>query len=206
MRENGTALPVSLGIIALAIAALPSLFVEGEATGPTAPGLHPTTEAPISALLATEGQPFAESDAGTNPQQETAASTDKASQNTDGADTAKASGVPDGYVYWKTVQAKVTAYEPSSRSCGKHANGKTSIGENAWVMDGVASDPRAIPYGCYVEIPGVGVREVDDTGSAMRHAWRSHGRYQVDLRMPYYHQAKRWGVKHLDIKLYRKAE
>ncbi len=71
-------------------------------------------------------------------------------------------------------------------------------------MDGVAADPRAIPYGTYCVVPGVGGKTVDDTGGAMRQSWRSNGRYHIDVRVPYYGQAKRWGVKYLDVKLYKK--
>jgi 3D (Asp-Asp-Asp) domain-containing protein len=207
MQRKGTALSVSLGIIALAIAASGSLFVEGEATGTTVPGLHPTTEESISALVAGSDREQLY-DAGGTSQAETPVQTQTqpAVQEPAAKDSGAGSGVPEGYELWKVVHAKVTAYEPSSRSCGKFANGKTSIGENAWVMDGVATDPKAIPYGSYVEIPGVGLKEVDDTGSAMRHYWRSHGRYQIDLRMTYYGQAKSWGVKYLDVKVYRKVK
>lgn len=204
MRRKGTALSVSLGILALATAALPSLFVEGEATGATAPGLHQTNEAAIEALLGGAGYEPLTVDIPAAGQ--TAETTQAASQPAPVSRPAPPNGVPSGYVYWKTVRAKVTAYEPSSKSCGSSADGKTSIGENAWVMDGVAADPRAIPYGSYVEIPGVGVREVDDTGSAMRRSWRSHGRYHIDLRVKYVSQAQRWGVKYLDVKLYKKAQ
>ncbi|MCD6405854.1 MAG: 3D domain-containing protein [Planctomycetes bacterium] len=183
-----------------------SLFVEGEATGGTVPGLHPTTEMPLAALVGDEPSQVqrvwvrtpAAPDAGHSAQ---AARTAPATPR---RRTASAR-IPRGYVYWKTVRAKVTAYDPSRRSCGKFADGKTSIGQNAWVADGVASDPRAIPYGTYVVIPGVGVKEVDDTGKAMRNSWRRHRRYHIDLRMTYPWQANRWGVKYLDIKLYRKT-
>ncbi len=117
----------------------------------------------------------------------------------------KASGLPDappGYVYWKSVGAKVTAYDPTERCCGDSADGRTSLGDDAWVMDGVATAPEAIPYRTRLWVPGVGWREVDDTGSAMRRAWKK-GQYLVDLRVPYYGQARRWGVRRLTLHLYR---
>jgi len=106
-------------------------------------------------------------------------------------------------VYWKTVKAKITAYTPGKESCGKYANGKTSIGKNAWRMVGVATAPKAIPYGTVIDIPGVGKRIVDDTGSAMRRNAR-RGIYHIDLRMPYVYQCKRWGIRWMNVKLYRK--
>ena len=111
--------------------------------------------------------------------------------------------VPDGYVYWKTINARVTAYEPSRRSCGRFADGKRSTGKSAWKMNGCAAYPRAVPYGTLVHIPGVGFRKVDDTGPAMRRSW-AKGRYHIDVRMKYFYQARRWGRQNLDIKLYRK--
>ncbi len=111
--------------------------------------------------------------------------------------------VPEGYVYWKTVKARVTAYEPSKRCCGRFADGKTSTGGNAWKMDGCAAYPGALPYGTLVHIPGIGFRKVDDTGPAMRRSW-ARGRYHIDVRMKYFYQARRWGLKSMDVKLYRK--
>ncbi len=112
---------------------------------------------------------------------------------------------PEGYVYWKTVTAKVTAYDPSYRCCGPFADGKTATGRNAWRTDGCAVDPRAIPYGTMVYIPGVGFRVADDTGIAMKRSWR-RGVYHVDVRMTYHYQARRWGVKYLKVDLYRRVK
>jgi 3D (Asp-Asp-Asp) domain-containing protein len=111
--------------------------------------------------------------------------------------------IPEGYVFWKKVRAKVTAYEPSYISCGKFADGKTSIMHNAWRMKGCAVWPEAIPYGTLIWIPGIGFKEADDTGSAMRRSWRK-GIYHVDLRMNHPYQARKWGVKWLDVYLFRK--
>ena len=111
---------------------------------------------------------------------------------------------PEGYVYWKTIKAKVTAYEPSEYSCGKYADGKTSIGENAWKFNGVAADPRAIPYGTLVYIEGIGFKKVDDTGGAMRKSWRERGQYHLDIRMGTIKGALKWGVQNKEVRLYRK--
>lgn len=112
--------------------------------------------------------------------------------------------VPEGFEYWKTVVAKVTAYEPSRLSCGKYADGKTSLLDSAWKLDGCAVDPSAIPYRSLLYIPGVGYREADDTGSAMKKSWRRNGVYHIDLRMTYPHEARAWGVKWMTIHLFRK--
>lgn len=109
------------------------------------------------------------------------------------------------FYLWKVVTAKVTAYEPSSRSCKPYADGKTSTGKNAWRMDGCATDHRAIPKGTIVEIPGIGRRVVDDTGRAMRRSW-NRGRYHVDVRMTYVWQCRKWGNPTLKVKLYRRRK
>lgn len=106
-------------------------------------------------------------------------------------------------VYWKTITATVTAYEPSYRSCRPFHDGKTSTGTNAWRMNGCATDHRAIPVGTIVEIPGIGRRVVDDTGQAMRDSW-SRGRYHIDVRMTYVWECRQWGTKRLKVKLYRR--
>ena len=89
----------------------------------------------------------------------------------------------------------MTGYTPGEESCGKYADGFTSIGENAWATGGIAADPRLLPYGTMVLIPGVGYRIVDDTGSAMRKAWREKGETHIDLRFQTVPEAKTWGVQ-----------
>jgi len=102
----------------------------------------------------------------------------------------------------RVVKMKVTAYDPGSCCCGEYADGKTSIGDNAYVCDGVAADPKLLPYRTRLEIPGVGIREVDDTGGAMRKAGRQNPPvYHIDLRFPTHEEALEWGVKRLDVKV-----
>lgn len=198
MFRKETALAVLLGTLVFAIVAYKGLFVEGEATGGAMPGLHPTTEELPEAFLA--AYPLKETS-----ESHVAATVARGPVSVRKAAAKAGCRIPAGYVYWKTIRAKVTAYDPSRISCGKFADGKTSIGQSAWVLDGVAADPRAIPYGTYVVIPGVGTRHVDDTGSAMRRSWSRNRRFHLDLRVTYPYQARRWGVKYLDVELYRKA-
>ena len=203
MAKRETAAAVLFGVFAFVIVASRSLFVVGEATGGITPGFHPTTEGELvlDEPIIVEPQHAATATAGTPRHVEPTVPRPARTATV----ATPASGIPAGYVYWKTIRAKVTAYDPSSVSCGKFADGKTSIGRNAWKLNGVATYPTAIPYGTYVVIPGVGGRTVDDTGSAMRNSWRRHRRFHIDLRVTYPYQARRWGVKNLDVKLYRKA-
>ena len=112
---------------------------------------------------------------------------------------------PPGYAFWKTIRSKVTAYDPTGCCCGRSADGKTSTGDDAWVLDGVATAPEAIPYRTRLWVPEAGWREADDTGSAMRRAWR-RGRYLIDLRLAAHLEARRWGARDLTVHLYRPLE
>jgi len=110
------------------------------------------------------------------------------------------------YVYHKSLSAKVTGYTPGVESCGPFADGFTSTGANAWSPWGVAADPTHLPYGSLVFIPGVGYREVDDTGSAMRSAWREKKETHIDLRFQQVTTAKEWGVRHLTVHVFLPEE
>ena len=105
--------------------------------------------------------------------------------------------------YWKTVRCKLTAYTPGPESCGNSADGLTSIGREAWVhLEGVAADPEVLPYGSMVHIPGVGYREVDDTGSAMRASWRKDRIVHLDVRCADVGEARRFGVRQMNVDFY----
>lgn len=101
------------------------------------------------------------------------------------------------------TKMKVTAYCVCSVCCGKWAKyAKTSIGDDAKIYDGVAADPKLLPYRTKLEIPGIGIREVDDTGGAMRQSARK-GITHIDVRMPTHQQALEWGVRWLEVRLLR---
>lgn len=105
-----------------------------------------------------------------------------------------------GEVEAKTVEMLVTAYCPCEICCGKSADGQTSLGDDAYICDGVAAAPKAIPYRTQLRIPGVGIKEVDDTGGAMRKSWRK-GVYHIDLRFPSHLEALKWGKKVLMVEV-----
>lgn len=106
------------------------------------------------------------------------------------------------YCYWKTVTCKITAYTPDARSCGNSADGLTSKMDNAYRFDGVATSPVVIPYRTGVYIPGVGIKEVDDTGGAMRQAAK-RGLYHIDVRMKSHEEAEKFGVKWQKVHLFK---
>ena len=106
------------------------------------------------------------------------------------------------YVFWKSITCKITAYTPDSRSCGASADGFTSKMDNAYRFDGVAASPDVIPYRTGVLIPGVGIKEVDDTGGAMRQAAKK-GYYHIDVRIRNHEDAMRFGVRWQTIHLFK---
>lgn len=104
----------------------------------------------------------------------------------------------------KIVEMVVTSYCPCEICCeGWSKYKRTSVGDDATVCDGVAADPKLLPYRTKLRIPGVGVREVDDTGGEMRKDGR-RGIYHIDLRMKTHAEARRWGVQRLKVEILRK--
>jgi len=102
---------------------------------------------------------------------------------------------------YREVLAVVTAYCPCTRCCGPEADGRTSIGVNAWKR-GIASDPRAVDYGTRVYVEGYGFAYIDDTGGALRRTWRRRGQVHLDLRMTYHWQAREWGRQEMRVRIY----
>lgn len=100
----------------------------------------------------------------------------------------------------RTTNMKVTAYCPCEKCCGKYADGFTSTGKNAKKTIGVAADPKLLPYGTRLNIPGLGVLSVDDTGGAMRQSAKK-GIYHIDIRFPNHQEALNWGVKNLSVEI-----
>ena len=101
----------------------------------------------------------------------------------------------------RLVKMKVTAYCLCRICCEKWSGGgKTSIGDDAKIYDGVAADPKLLPYRTRLEIPGIGIKEVDDTGGGMRKSARE-GVTHIDVRMPSHSEARRFGVKFLEVKI-----
>lgn len=110
------------------------------------------------------------------------------------------------------VEVAVTAYTPfdaiDSRS--GFQDGYTSIMVNTQSgnpnhMYGIAADPRVLPYGTEIYVPGywealqrnkvskpTRMTRVDDTGGAMRRSWRRYGVIHIDLRFRTTRGARNW--------------
>ncbi len=103
------------------------------------------------------------------------------------------------------VKMKVTAYCLCGECCGKWSGGnKTSVGDKATIYDGVAADPKLLPYRTKLNIPGIGIKEVDDTGGGMRQSAKQ-GIYHIDVRMSSHSEARKWGVRYLEVEVLGKS-
>ncbi len=93
--------------------------------------------------------------------------------------------------YRKCVTMSSTAYEPGPRSCGRHADGKTSIGLQAG-YGVVAIDPDVIPYGTRLFIEDYGFAVAGDTGGAI------NGK-RIDLGFLTVRECLNWGRRKVKV-------
>lgn len=98
----------------------------------------------------------------------------------------------------------VTAYSPDARSCGASADGKTATLHSVWTnaMQLVAADPRVLPYGSIVSVPGYASGElvpVLDCGQAIKGN-------RLDVLYPSHSQARKWGRQRLQVTIWEYAD
>ncbi len=106
------------------------------------------------------------------------------------------------------VMAKVTAYCPCALCCGPDARGVTATGtKTSRHPYGLAADPRLLPYGTRVRIPGYleGTHPgdwwpVDDTGGAMRQD-AEQGVLHIDCRLRSHSSARQFGVRYMWVEV-----
>jgi len=89
----------------------------------------------------------------------------------------------------RQVRVTATAYSPGCRI--QRTGWRTATGRNAR-LPGVAVDPKVIPLGSRVYIPGYGWRLADDTGGAIK------GR-RIDLRLPSRGECLRFGRQKMTV-------
>lgn len=98
------------------------------------------------------------------------------------------------------VKFKLTAYCPCAECCGKWAGlgGATASGMLPWESVTVAADRSLIPLWSILEIEGMGVRIVEDTGSAVK------GRH-LDVFVKDHETAKKFGVRYVRVRILQKG-
>lgn len=100
------------------------------------------------------------------------------------------------------VEARVTAYAPFDNQSGICADGSPATTSIGWRPgpDIIAVDPREIPYGTLVFIPGHGFAVAGDTGGALR---RYDG-VAIDVYKDSYDEAIQWGKQYKTIYVYER--
>jgi 3D (Asp-Asp-Asp) domain-containing protein len=76
-------------------------------------------------------------------------------------------GSRGAYTGKRLLTVVATAYDPGPGSCGKYANGKTCNGKRAGYGI-IAVDPKQIPLGSKLYVPGYGYGIAADVGSAIK--------------------------------------
>jgi 3D (Asp-Asp-Asp) domain-containing protein len=99
---------------------------------------------------------------------------------------------------------RVTAYSPDHRSCGEFADGQTATLHSVWTngMRLVAADPKVLPYGTMLTVPGYADNEIVpvlDCGGAIKGA-------RLDLLYPTHERALQWGVQDLRVVIWEYAD
>lgn len=96
---------------------------------------------------------------------------------------------------WQTVRMRVTGYCACSKCCGKHSDGVTASNHRIrWGDTFVAAD-KFYSFGTEMVVPGYSndrVVTVQDRGRVIKGN-------RLDLYFNTHGQAKKWGVKYLDV-------
>lgn len=104
----------------------------------------------------------------------------------------------------KSIWMTVTAYSPDARSCGDSADGRTATNHSVWTngMSLVAADPKLLPYGSIISVPGYAEGEavpVLDCGGAIKG-------HRLDVLYSSHAEARRWGVKRIKVTVWEYAD
>ena len=104
------------------------------------------------------------------------------------------------YRYAKTVKLRVTAYAPDIRCTWPYPGTTTASGLSVKTNHGnlVAADPRVIPMHSLVVVPGYAggaAVPVLDTGGAIKGS-------RLDVLLPTFDQAKVWGTRLENVRIY----
>jgi 3D (Asp-Asp-Asp) domain-containing protein len=105
------------------------------------------------------------------------------------------------YQYVRTVRLQVTAYAPDPRCCWPYDGTTTASGLSVKTNGGklVAADTKLIPMHSLVSVQGYASGApvpVLDRGGAIKG-------HRLDVLLPTYDQAKQWGTRAIDVKVYQ---
>jgi 3D (Asp-Asp-Asp) domain-containing protein len=108
------------------------------------------------------------------------------------------------YKYVKTLRLRVTAYAPDARCCWPYDGTTTASGLSVKTNRGhlVAADTRLIPMHSLVCVPGyhdAAAVPVLDRGGAIKG-------HRLDVLLPTFEQAKAWGSRILEVKIYEPVD
>ena len=104
----------------------------------------------------------------------------------------------------RTLWMRVTAYSPDPRSTAPFDDGLTSSLKSVWTngMRLVAADPRVLPEGALVSVPGYHGAEVVpvlDRGGAIKG-------HRLDVLYPTHERALSWGSRWLSVTVWQYAD
>ncbi len=103
---------------------------------------------------------------------------------------------------WRTVRMRVTAYCPCRKCCGKFADGITACGHKIGKGDTFAAADKRYSFGTEMVVAGYNNGKpikVMDRGGAIRGN-------RLDVFFPTHKEARKWGVKYLDVKVRHSSE
>ena len=98
---------------------------------------------------------------------------------------------------WKTVRMKVTAYCPCRKCCGRHSDGYTASMHKIHRGDRFVASDKKFGFGTEMIIPGYNNSnpvKIEDRGRLIKGN-------KLDVFFNSHRQAKKWGVKYIDVKV-----
>ncbi|QNO14946.1 hypothetical protein HYG86_09245 [Alkalicella caledoniensis] len=97
---------------------------------------------------------------------------------------------------WEIIDLEVTAYSPRDNISGICTDGNPEITASGTSpkVGTVAVNPKIIPYGTRLIIPGYGLSTAEDTGAAIRARINL-----IDIYMDSHQEAIKWGRQNLKV-------
>lgn len=113
----------------------------------------------------------------------------------------------------RTIEMIVTAYSPDDRSCGIFADGQTATLHSVWTngFKLVAADPKVLPYGTMLTIPGYALvdQQNEDAGEYIVPVLDCGGAIKgnrLDLLFPTHDMALQWGRRTIEVTVWEYAD